>query len=588
MTQGIPADRSTQPSPVSELDPSKSRGKTYGLLKTQKKCYAENCEWWKDLAILYEGGNKVEQCIQRFMPRLMNESPQRYEERKKAAGYINYLAQVVDYFAGALFEEPLAITPPVDDENAETVGEPPEIPEEFKAFERDADLKGTSFLELLKQVVANALVKKWSWFAIDLPDPGDAEPANLAEEEGSGQRRAYAYEIECEGVLDWREGKRGDLEWAVIHRVLDERETPEDTGNTITEEFTIWRRDKVVQVTDSDGQTDDEVSGGATWERYSVTYDRDKPPIDTDIIPLVKEGDTSFQSIPLLRFELKNGLWVGNLIGKLVAEHYRRRATMVSAADNSMVEIPVIQLGPEAGQFQGDVPNDIVDDPKRGNDPVGQFKRKGFMVLSTTDEYGHMSPEGKAYEFTAQDLKDLKDEIFRVVRQMAASANGQKPQALARSGVSKQEDRATEAIILNSLGSKVRQYGVKIFTTISQALGEDTIWTPHGLDEFTGEDRDELLQEGMQVDLLQIPSKTFKQTLKTNIALKLVGNAPPETKELIRQEIKEGADAEHEVHEAERDKDLQEAKIPPVDPNKAPGGFPPKGKPKANAANARG
>ena len=539
-------------------------GMPYGVLAQTNPDYAKNAAWWTDLDLLYKGGNELAENVERFLPQLVGEHALRYEERKRSAGYINYLAQVIDYFGGSLFAEPISVTPPSDAADAATPGQQPAVPEVYKLFERDADTQQTPFAGLLKDITTTALLKRWTWIAIDLPPRSVVEPASLAEEQSTGQLRPYAYEVAPEGVLDWKEADHGGLEWAIVRRILNERTAPESTRALVTEEFTVWRRAAVL-VSSQDGRDDEAATGPVTFERYAVTYPVGQKPQAAQTVPLVASGSTSFLRIPLLRFQLKEGMWIGNLIGKLVQEHFARRSTMVSTANQSLVEIPLAKLGSETPSFQGDIPSEVVDNPRRGDDPVGQFKRAVFMCIGANDDVSFVSPNGKASAFTAQDLKELKDEIFRVVRQMSASA-GATPTSIGRSGLSKQMDRDSEAIILGALGEKVRAFAVAIYTTISEALGDRVMWTPHGLEEFAGNDREALFGEAMQIDLLNIPSRTFKQTLKTQVALKLVGNVPPETKAVIQQEIEEGVEHEQEIADLHQDaaKELAKNPIPPA------------------------
>jgi hypothetical protein len=76
------------------------------------------------------------------------------------------------------------------------------------------------------------------------------------------------------------------------------------------------------------------------------------------------------------------------------------------------------------------------------------------------------------------------------------------------------------------------------------ARGEDVVWTPHGLDKFELEDRDGILKEALAIDAISIPSPTFRKLYKTKLAYALVGNAPPETQDVIRSEIERGVDQE--------------------------------------------
>ena len=145
-------------------------------------------------------------------------------------------------------------------------------------------------------------------------------------------------------------------------------------------------------------------------------------------------------------------------------------------------------------------------------------------------------------------LEKLVDEMFRIVHQMAASVAATKT-ALGRAGVSKAEDRRATEIVLGAYGALIRDFAVRVYDCLATARGEDVVWTPHGLDKFELEDRDAILKEAMAIDVIAIPSATFKKLYKTKLAYALLGNVPPETQEVIREEIEDGVEHEDEMRE---------------------------------------
>ncbi len=131
--------------------------------------------------------------------------------------------------------------------------------------------------------------------------------------------------------------------------------------------------------------------------------------------------------------------------------------------------------------------------------------------------------------------------MLRVTRQMAASVAATST-SLGRSGLSKQEDRHATEIVLGELGSAVRECAKRLYTIVSEARGEDVVWTPHGLDKYELIDREALLEEADGLDLVAIPSPTFHKHHKVKLALALLGNVPPDTQDAIQKEIEAGVD----------------------------------------------
>jgi hypothetical protein len=488
---------------------------------------------WSELTDLYRGGYTIAKNPQRYLPRMVAENEHRYQERIKSAGYLSYLGQVVDYFTASLFAQELTVKPAMDADDADTPGTMPD-PSCYGAFEGDADLRGNPFSHLLREAFTEAILKKRAVIAVDFPRIDDA-PATRADEQAIGADRPYAVNVSIEQLIDWEEDDRGGFVWAILQRKYVTRPSPSETRGLVVEDFKVWTR----------------TDGVVSWSLYRVEYAPEKPPQDKDVIACVDSGVTSFGRIPLIVLEVPDGLWVGNKIGTLAKEHYQRRTSLVSAENRSLVAIPVAKLGSEMSAIGAALPSEAQQNPNRGHDPVTAFKAAGFMTIGKDDSIEFVEPIGAAYTIVDKQLETLKDEMFRVVHQMAASV-GNKAGAMGRSGHSKQMDRAAEAIVLGAYGSIVRAFAKKIYETISEARSERVVWNTYGLDEYESEDRETLMAEAMQVDSVSIPSKTFKKTYKTQLAVKLITNASPETMDTIRQEIEEGVESEAGIHELMR------------------------------------
>ena len=352
--------------------------------------------------------------------------------------------------------------------------------------------------------------------------------------------RAYVFELPIESLIDWEYDDFGAFEYAVIYRQTSRRASPESVrGSEVVDEFKVWR-----------------MSGAtARWEIYRLTRPASQEVKPDTQVPLVGEGNTSFRSIPLVEFVVPDGLWIGNKIGTLAKEHFQRRSALVAAEYKSLVAIPYIKRGPEMSAIGDAMVSETQQNPHRGSDPSGRFNNQGWVEIGKDDEIGFVEPSGSCYGHTRDELKELKTEMFRVVHQMAASVDNTAGN-MGRSGASKKQDRGAEAVVLAAYGQAIREHAKKTFTVISLSRGEDVVWTPRGLDRFETDDRAELLAEALQVDLVAIPSKTFKQEYKTQMALKLVASAPPETQDAIRQEILEGVETEADTRDLDSDTKL--------------------------------
>lgn len=502
---------------------------TYGQLSQRSPEY--DAETWQLLDDLFSGGFEIEKRAKRYIPKLVGERTNRYEERLRSGSYINYFNTIVSFFVAALFTQEIAVTEAADSDNAATPGGKADA-DFYTRFAKNADGCGHTLQKVLRGVLTTALKKQRAFVLVDFPKrPEGAEDVNTrADEEALGLDAVWCRELPIEQVIDWDHDDDGELAWAIVHRCEQRRMSPRGDRATIVETFKVWERE----------------GDAVSWSLYRLAYaEKDKPKPETPV-PLVDDGTVSFKRIPLLELCLPEELCVGHKIGPNAREHYQRRTSLNGAENKSLVALPVAALGPEMTAPGQAMPSEKAQNPNRGDDPVGRFLANGFQVTGSQDKVYFAEPEGRCYELVDKQLDKLKDEMFRVVHQIALSV-GNDSTSMRRSGESKKQDKSDIATVLGALGSEVRAFAVKLYETISQARGEDVVWTPHGLDDYDTESREDLIAEAGAMGTLDIPSVTFWKQYKTQIALKLAQNLPPETQEQIRGEIQDGVAHEQQI-----------------------------------------
>ena len=468
---------------------------------------------WHELGLLYRGGHELTDAAAReFLPRYLEELPSRYDERLRFAVYTPYMGQIVDYYSSALFSHQLTVT-------AEAGGPDAAV---YERFEANADGKGRGIARLMRDVFTTSLVCGKGLVGVDFP-ASSGVATSRAEEEALGAGLPYAYEIDPKQLIDWEHDDDGTFRWCVLHRLVVSRDSPEDDRDGYVEEFKVWRR----------------VDGVVSWELYrTARRDRGGSFSAREEVQLVDAGTTSFVCIPIVELSIPDGLWIGNKLGSLAKEHFRRRSALAAAEQKSLFAVPYVKLGPEIHGVGDSLPSEAQQNPHRGDDPRLQLINRGYMVLGNEDDIGFAEPVGSAFALVDQQCKELVDEMFRVVHQMAFSVSAT-TSSMQRSGVSKVEDRRATETVLQAYGQLVRECAKGVYTTISDARGEVVEWQPEGLDSFKMWDRAELVREGIAVDSVGIPSATFKHMYKSQIALRLLGDVPPETADQIRTEIQE-------------------------------------------------
>lgn len=500
---------------------------------------------YEQLEDLYEGGWVIQAKAKKYLDKLQFEHAKRHEARCKTASYQPYFGQIVDQFVADLFTQPLSIHPPGDADNPNTPGDYPDK-DYYTALAKDLDGDGNELAAVAADVLTTALKHRRAYIMVDAPDVDD-DFANKAEEDAAGASRLYAYEVKPKHVIDWKADKHGSFEWAMLWYKEQERNSPTGKRDEITETFTLW--------------TLDENASKARWARYKITYTPDKQPRDETLVVLDDEKVSSFDRIPLLCLKLPKGLWVGNKIGTQALEHWRRRSQLIGAQAVSCVAIPVAKLAGEMPAVGESLPSEVAQNPNRGRDPVAQFEKTGFVALGDKDSLDFAEPNGHAYEIIDKQLDGLREAMYAVNHQMAASVRGTNT-ALGRSGLSKQKDHESTAKVLGALGRYVRRLFVRLYDTIGKARNEPVEWVAHGLDSYEADDREQVLEESIQIQQVAITSSTFRKEHMKRVAAKLVPNLPPATMAQIADEIDEGVEQVQEVKDLEQDAKKEQLKNP--------------------------
>ena len=525
-----PLDGLTAPQPGASSVP-------YGLIGQRHDEY--DAELLEKVEDLYVGGFHIQRKAAQYLVRLEGETDARFTERQKIFSYHAFFSQIVDQFVSDVFTQPLSVKPAADADDPNTPGDNPD--ENFYSeFEKDADRRGTSFVDLMVATLRTALKHRRALVAVDAPVLDGAGPASRAEEDTRGLRRLYAYECPIDRLIDWRvDDESGRLEWAVLYDRSQERAAPFGKRDKVREAWTAWSMG---------------ADGRAVWDRYEIAYSPKDAPQPETAVSRVDGGVTMFDRIPVLRFELSLGLWVGNKVGPQALEHWQRRTALGGAENRSLVAIPYVKYGPQANEAGGAIPSQQAEDSTRGSRPQAKFNSKGYLELDSKDEIGFAEAEGKCYALVDGQLEKLREAMFQVTFQMAASVQRNNT-SMGRSGLSKSKDEDLTERVLRALGHEIRVFAVSIFDTISAARAEDVHWTTHGLDGYDSEDRQLLIQEALGLDQIAnaIPSETFHVAHARAIAEKLLkGAVDVETLATIIDELKDGIHVKHEIAELMR------------------------------------
>lgn len=477
--------------------------------------------YWEKIRALYAGGQKLlgnKKLLETVFPRHLKEPDWLYDERRKRAFYIPYVGQLIDFIVAALSSHEVELT---------STGSSDSYYEVFA--DNLAKPGGTrmSLQQLLRQQILTALLLKRAWTLIDLPKAnngaGATRPLNRADEDALGLRSAYAVVIEPECVLDWeRDEESGELLWVLLCSTTRKRTTLDMARDHVVETYTHYT------------STD--------WTRYVVEYDeKDGQPVnqpkDEALVNPSDGGPHSFGRVPLVCLELDDGLWAGGKIESIATEHFNKRCALSWGQYKSLFQFIAVNL-------QGPTPNDPIseDTGRATNQIVGAGK---VWVGAEKDQIRYVSPDAEPFKVAMEDLAALRDEMHRVLHQMALSQPNSAA-ALQRSAESKQVDQAATTVVLKRLGQICREYAVDVFEMVSFGRGESDIeWTAIGMDDFDELSSTAFVDEALNVEGLDIPSESFWCDYKYDLVRKLRPSASDDELDRYYAELKKNVTAEN-------------------------------------------
>lgn len=485
------------------------------LLATSPE-YDADC--WARCDALYAGGPRLLRnpaVLKQLFHKHNAETPESYKERLERAYYIPYAGQVIDFIVAALFGEQLKIEP-------ETGTADPFYDEFQKSVAGELGPK-LELRQLLRRQILGALKKRRAWTLLELPPAPDEAPASLSDEEALGQREVYACPVEPECVRRWKRDKQGNLEWALLMSTDTERLTLDDDGTMVREEFTYY---------DAQG-----------WQRWQIAYPADKRPKEetpvSELPGLVHtDGKHSFVQVPLVCMELPEGLHAMGKLESIAAEHFNKSCALSWGEYKGLFQFLAFFLEPPKPGDRG-----VTEDVNRHLDQkIGPGRAwRG----SQGDRVEVIGPDAAPFTHALESLKNLRDEMFRVVHYMSLAVDNSAA-ALQRSGASKAIDKSGESVVLTALGGYVRDHAVAVMTMAAVGRGDaDLTWVAQGMESYEDVSLDALVEQEAILETIPIPSPTFQVERKFELARRQLGErGTPEMLDKIHDELEANITAE--------------------------------------------
>ncbi len=452
----------------------------------EHKEYRQSILMWRRYRDLYAGGELLREHADQFLTRRQKEPQDVYLERLSRLFYENYIGSIIDWYSATLFSREPGIT--IETKNDS-------VAQYFASFSDDCDRKNTRLTEFLKHSFTEMMVTGASHLLVDFPR-AVKKPTNRGEEEALGLSWAFLVNYGAEELINWSLDEDGQYAWIVLRR---SSLTQLSVENPEAVEQTFWYYyDK---------------------QSYKVFKRVEQIGEKAPIVQVAEgtHGMARLNRVPLITLRVSQGLWLMNKSALLQVEHLNKSNALGWAITMGLFAMPVIYSDREWNQVVGE---------------------SYYIQLGPQDRFGWTEPDGKVFEVAAQNLADLKDEIYRVCYLSQAAgevSSGSKTQ----SALSKLRDFAITQEVLRSYGDTVKEAMRRLLDAIAGARDDSVKFQISGFDEFDIGDFGTEVSDAQNLLAMGIESRTLQQQIFKKLAIKYLSDARQDVKDQISFEIDE-------------------------------------------------
>lgn len=420
---------------------------------------------------LYDGGTDWREHIKQWLPQHHEEPPDVYKDRKVRSSYYNYAGGILGIVIGYLFSVPPQVEGPAKDSLADILS--------------DVDHQGSPWARFWRRRFADALVGQhaYAWInAHAIPD--GVEVKSKADEDmlGIGDSSLFLVGLSGEDVIDWGEDEHGNLSW-LIYRVVDKERT-EITDSRKT----VWRWTYI----------DCDVI--RRWKWFDENGKKEEPGPD-DFAVESAPIEHKMGMCPVIRLTLPKGLWALNMIYEPAIDLFRSRNDLTWALHKSAHALMVVNR-----KWEGNAPT------------VGHGY---YLELKPDESVSYAEPTGRNFRILQQDVKDKKEELFRVVQQMAMGVDSDASRAR-MSGESKEKDWQATDVMMAEYADLLLSAMSDTILRILKIRKSDNIFTVTGLDSWKTESINNFLIAASMSMEAKVLSPTFRKLVAKRQASRLL------------------------------------------------------------------
>jgi hypothetical protein len=469
------------------------------------------------LNLLLKGGYEIVNGARFFMPKWKSETTNAYKDRLAFASYENNFGEIINDLGSTLFSKPIAVLESTDADDEGTPGEEPSPDSPHIQWQHHFTLDNQTMSEFMKCIQTESNATSCSYFGVDFKEDG---------------KTPYAYYIDPCSVLDWEKDEDGHFIFLVMRDDVSLRTSIRQIRNTITTTFTVWTRDPI--------------SNKVSLDQYSITYPKEQEPGKDVPVPKVRKtlGEVDFKHIPVVDCITPDNISVGQLIGQLAGSLYMRYTTFLFCINRGLNPLLTYTQGAEL-PANGDL-SIIAEDEDRGESTVDKANIQGKAVIGPKDKLEWVEIKGGAFAIAQDQLDKDKNEMYRLVNSLNSiiSKQGVSTAQTKSSGVAKMIDNSAKEHMLEAYSQLVKQWIIKGFNIIFEALGQDVVFQCKGMDNYKVVDEDSLMAKiaALPEYKTNMPSKTSYEQVLLDTAYQMHPFTNVGTMNKIQQEIKDNVE----------------------------------------------
>jgi hypothetical protein len=451
----------------------------------------------------YKGGPEFHAAIDRYLPTRPAEKdfPTVYAYRKARAVYPNYVGTIIDWIVVRLFKKPAVIRKVAKD--GDEADDREALPDDWRAFLDDVDGRGTSWTFFWMKAAIRSILDKRHYIGWTFPKSGE-QATDLAKAKASGALNPQLRRFQRRDLNDIERDDAGNIAWAVFEFDVADRASPENERPKCAKEWLLvtpkyaarYRRPMNAQ-NDKNG---------------NIPEDEDA--VEIERIPLT--------SLPLIELKIPHGLCLGFKLDSVA------RAIFQAMSDHQWaIQMNAFPQPERFGKMKTKTPTGeaychVYEDGEKGKSGLN-----------------YAEPAGTSFAAQRENITMLKDEMYRIVHQLALAAKLNTGRA-GQSAESKEMDYASTDDVLHAYGQVIRECMRKTLNAIARARGEDTEFEVSGLDEHI--EVSDLLTYLQTLDAagpILNRSPTLKRVAQDPAVEALSATASDRTKQAIRDELAE-------------------------------------------------